>query len=653
MPLHRVLGFRAILRLKQLTAALVAFSFILSPMQVALAQEPGAQANLLSPQTPETTDTQSEPNQQSEEVTSEPRGISQTAATEGSDAESSSNLLTEDEPNFPFAYERLSHASVPKLTPDESTGALRYSFPIVIPPGRNGLQPELELTYDSSNSKNEYLGLGWATNIPYIERINRTGAENLYDNTYFLSSFDGKLREITATSTGELMMSGGGAPSEEDSKVAEGLSEGTFQPSLDDQESIMPKLEGKTAVERADIKAAAIALRVPPGEYENSAYGIRVEIQSIDKIDRGVQIFVRAWKGDKQLGFGKDGSVEIERFRIFNPPILVDDPNGEIVREWTDDVTGELRQRKLHEDPTAAIREDLAHTISIAGKESTAIIEGKRGNTTDTFHPDGHPESTSVDGQVNRAVSNPGETWATLRTSAGNDSRDSSENENTPGLYSANTSNQWVQLKRLVTYFDTSALPDTDSIDSATLSLKGNGSKSSTFNTSATVVLADTASNTGLVNTDYNIANWTMTAQNTPDITIASWSTSAFNDFSLNATGRSNISVTGVSQFGVVTTADRDNSAPTWSSGGATTFGTTLADEAGTASDPALVIEHSPGNAPPEAPVDLLTEGQTNPINISDNTPEFSAVYNDPNPGDLASVYRIQVSTTSTFSSTI
>jgi hypothetical protein len=38
------------------------------------------------------------------------------------------------------------------------------------------------------------------------------------------------------------------------------------------------------------------------------------------------------WSNPK-LGLGKDGSVEIERFRFFNPTILVDDPNGSVVRE--------------------------------------------------------------------------------------------------------------------------------------------------------------------------------------------------------------------------------------------------------------------------------------------------------------------------------
>ena len=52
----------------------------------------------------------------------------------------------------------------------------------------------------------------------------------------------------------------------------------------------------------------------------------------------------------------------------------------------------------------------------------------------------------------------------------------------------------------------------------------------------------------------------------------------------------------------------------------------------------------------PTAPSTPLTEGQTNPTNITDSTPEFSAIYNDPNNGDVATHYRIQVSATSTFS---
>src|SRR3989344_2016473 len=63
-----------------------------------------------------------------------------------------------------------------------------------------------------------------------------------------------------------------------------------------------------------------------PVQYTDPTYGVTREIQSVQKIEGGIEILARAWKDGKQLGFGKDGSVEIERFKIFNPPILVDDP---------------------------------------------------------------------------------------------------------------------------------------------------------------------------------------------------------------------------------------------------------------------------------------------------------------------------------------
>jgi hypothetical protein len=79
-------------------------------------------------------------------------------------------------------------------------------------------------------------------------------------------------------------------------------------------------LEGKSAAERANVKSEELIKIFPTGEYTDPTYDVDVEVQGIEKIDGGIQIFARAWKGEDQLGFGEDGSVEIERFRIFNPP---------------------------------------------------------------------------------------------------------------------------------------------------------------------------------------------------------------------------------------------------------------------------------------------------------------------------------------------
>ena len=55
----------------------------------------------------------------------------------------------------------------------------------------------------------------------------------------------------------------------------------------------------------------------------------------------------------------------------------------------------------------------------------------------------------------------------------------------------------------------------------------------------------------------------------------------------------------------------------------------------------------------PTAPTSLLTEEATNPTNVTDTTPEFSALCNDPDAGQILNKYQIQVDDDSDFSSTI
>jgi len=57
-------------------------------------------------------------------------------------------------------------------------------------------------------------------------------------------------------------------------------------------------------------------------------------------------------------------------------------------------------------------------------------------------------------------------------------------------------------------------------------------------------------------------------------------------------------------------------------------------------------------NTPPTAPTSLLTGGLTNPNGIADTTPDFTAVFNDPNTGDTGVHYQIQVNTASDFTGT-
>lgn len=58
-------------------------------------------------------------------------------------------------------------------------------------------------------------------------------------------------------------------------------------------------------------------------------------------------------------------------------------------------------------------------------------------------------------------------------------------------------------------------------------------------------------------------------------------------------------------------------------------------------------------NSAPTVPTSLLTEGATNPTEVIDLTPEFSAIFNDPNTGDTGVQYEIEVNTSSAFSGTV
>ncbi len=82
----------------------------------------------------------------------------------------------------------------PVVEPDQSTGALIYHYDIVVPPGRNGMQPELKLQYNSQDPvQDSIFGFGWSLDIPSISRINKRGTDALFADNFFNSSLSGEL----------------------------------------------------------------------------------------------------------------------------------------------------------------------------------------------------------------------------------------------------------------------------------------------------------------------------------------------------------------------------------------------------------------------------------------------------------------------------
>ncbi|MCX6735655.1 MAG: DUF5011 domain-containing protein [Candidatus Parcubacteria bacterium] len=82
---------------------------------------------------------------------------------------------------------------------DESTGALLYEYPINIPKGRNGMEPELLLRYNSQNKENSVYGSNWSDSLPFVERMNKKGTDTIFANNYFTSSLDGELVQTSTT----------------------------------------------------------------------------------------------------------------------------------------------------------------------------------------------------------------------------------------------------------------------------------------------------------------------------------------------------------------------------------------------------------------------------------------------------------------------
>jgi len=337
------------------------------------------------------------------------------------------------------------------------------------------------------------------------------------------------------------------------------------------------------AKEKANLKGVEIARVVQLQKYIRPDYDI--EIVEIKAIEGGVEVFARAWnKNGSQIGFGKDGSVDMERFRIYNPPILVDDLNGTIIREWTDDITNKIMKRTLREDPNEALLQVLEHNLSVMKniRSGENIVVGKRGNTTSTFYPDADVESTSVDGYVARVNQT---SWAAAREPLGG--TDAPDNTTLLFVDAEEEFAENFTISRVFVLFDTSAITDEDTISSATLSLWPTTGEGADRN--CVIANATPASDTGLVVGDYDA----LTINTPTEFTTAriDYSTiGAYTNATLNSDGLTNISKTGVSKFSVRHQDDVDNNQPTV---GRQYAQFSSSDTAGTTQDPKLVVEHS------------------------------------------------------------
>ncbi len=294
-----------------------------------------------------------------------------------------------------------------------------------------------------------------------------------------------------------------------------------------------------------------------PGEFKSG--DLKVEIVELNEIDGGIEVFARAWRSGKQLGFGADGSVDIERFRIFRPPLFVLDASGKKIK-----------------DSVEAVRQTLTHTIGIVGKVGSKIVPGSIGHTTDTFYP-------SSDDSIFATST----VFATARGAASGTLSGTATKNFIDCAFS--TPNYYVE--RSFINYDTSPLPDAAAITAVILSIKGSA-KNITGAQRAINVYSSTASDT-IVAGDFDLVG--STAFCATPITDVAFSTSAYNDFTFNATGIAAIVKTGISKFSLrEVNKDVGNVAPV----DYADLSFSPVEVSGTASDPVLVVTYtSPGGA--------------------------------------------------------
>jgi len=299
----------------------------------------------------------------------------------------------------------------------------------------------------------------------------------------------------------------------------------------------------------------------------------------------------------EQIGFG-EGDIDLERWVVENPRILVPDPAGAIVRIDFDQ-EGNPEQRKYREDPVEAIRQIIAHNITIVGKDGSNIVPGKQGSTTFTLYPDagtGGGGNTTVDGHVIREGVD--EVFSTLLAGAGV-SHDDTQGSALLRVTASGTSGQYARIDKGIKLFDGSATSGT--VTSATLSLwlnqDLNNLTGDTSSNSQLVVIASTpASNTDLVNGDYGQLGTTEFGASGNQSTLTTDNT-AYTDITLDGDGIAHIQ-TAIDGDGIIKTGTMQRWAfadtttgLTWSDGAAQGIRWLSADNAGTTNDPKLVYE--------------------------------------------------------------
>lgn len=107
---------------------------------------------------------------------------------------------------IPSSAEQTSAPLTPSLTEsfrtDLMTAAAVVDVPIIVPPGRQNIQPNLSLSYSSANS-NGLCGVGWRLEIGSIQRETKKGVPKYDNSDSFVANINGANVELVHIGSGE------------------------------------------------------------------------------------------------------------------------------------------------------------------------------------------------------------------------------------------------------------------------------------------------------------------------------------------------------------------------------------------------------------------------------------------------------------------
>lgn len=308
-------------------------------------------------------------------------------------------------------------------------------------------------------------------------------------------------------------------------------------------------------------------------------------------------------------------TISVLHRRVNTPAMAVDDGTitARLVR--SDETTAISTTPTAVNSPISGTYTQTDFTPTLTGTHSVADWNGARLEITFTHSANQTPDTqnqmfvtsaevvvnytptpTTTDGSVRRSSVDEG--WTTLTAGAGT-SQSSDQAAVTAWFMQASaTTNQWQGLTRTIYTFDTSAIGAGATISAAVFSLASYDA-ASLDNLSATpttdIYGATPGDNAALAASDYGQCGATSYTGSPVAWASLDLTDTNYNDFTFDATGRAAINGSGITALSVRNANyDVADTPPTWSSGQQSQWFVYHADQAGTTTDPKLVVTYTP-----------------------------------------------------------